>query len=441
MSALDVAAVRTQFPALALTDDGHPRIYLDGAGGTQVPQRVIDAMSSYLFRHNANSHGSFRTSRETDALVESAHAAMADFLNAPSAREIVFGLNMTTLTFQFSRSIGRTLRAGDEIVITRLDHDANRAPWLALQEQGIVVKEVDFDTEDCTLLVDSSPRGAGPCLADLLGPRTRLVAVGLASNAVGTINPIRRIADMVHAVGGWLWVDAVHYAPHGSIDVQALVSDFLVCSSYKFFGPHAGVLWGREECLERLPAYKVRPAGDQPPDKFETGTPSFEAQAGVLAAIEYLADLGDKFGTGCAGEQPSAGGRRLSLKRAMAAIEAYERPLFKRFATGLSAIPGLRLYGIRDVTRFDQRTPTAAFRLDGHAPDAVAERLAERGIYVWAGNFYAVAVSERLGVEESGGFVRAGLVHYNTQEEVDTCLECLHEMAEEDPLAELSEKS
>jgi cysteine desulfurase family protein (TIGR01976 family) len=266
-------------------------------------------------------------------------------------------------------------------------------------------------------------------LAAKLNPRTKVVAVGYASNAVGTVNPIAKIAEMAHAAGAWLWVDAVHYAPHGPIDVQALDCDFLVCSPYKFFGPHAGVVWGRYDLLERLQAYKVRPARDLPPDKFETGTQAHEAQAGVLAAVTYLAELGEEFGPSFAAQFPGFTGRRLALKQALAAIQAYERPLFERFVSGLLAIPGLSFYGIRDASRFDQRTPTAAFRLEGHSPDEVAEHLARRGVYVWSGNFYAVAVTERLGLEAAGGVVRAGLAHYNTAEEVEYCLACIREIA------------
>lgn len=421
MHTLDLSPLRSQFPALALRDAGRPAVYLDGPGGTQVPQRVADAMARYLLCTNANHGGSFHTSRESDAVLAAAHEAMADLLNASSAREIVFGANMTTLTFAFSRTISRHLRPGDEILITRLDHDADRAPWLALAEQGVAVREVDFDPADCTLRLDD--------LAAKLSPRTKVVAVGYASNAVGTINPISQIAAMAHAVGAWLWVDAVHYVPHGPVDVQALGCDFLVCSPYKFFGPHSGVVWGRHDLLEQLRAYKVRPAGDSSPDKFETGTQSHEAQAGVLAAVEYLAELGEEFGAHLADQFPGFSGRRRALKQAMAAIQAYERDLFERFVAGLLAIPGLSFYGIRDFARFGQRTPTAAFRLAGHTPAQVAEHLAQRGVYVWAGNFYAIAVTEDLGLEDSGGVVRAGLAHYNTAEEVDYCLACLREIA------------
>ena len=421
MSSIDLSLVRGRFPALALRDAGRPAVYFDGPGGTQVPQSVVDAMGRYLIQANANHGGAFRTSRESDAILAAAHEAMADLLNAPSAQEIVFGANMTTLTFAFSRAIGRELVPGDEVIITRLDHDADRAPWLALTERGVVVHEIDFDPADCTLRLDD--------LAAKLNERTKVVAIGYASNAVGTVNPIAQIAEMAHSVGAWLWVDAVHYAPHGPIDVQALDCDFLVCSPYKFFGPHAGVVWGRYKLLERLRAYKVRPAGDLPPDKFETGTQMHEAQAGVLAAVEYLAELGDEFGAQFANRFPGFTGRRLALKQALAAIQAYEQPLFERFVTGLLEIPGLSFYGIRDFNRFDQRTPTAAFRIAGHSPDEVGESLALRGVYVWSGNFYAVAVTERLSLEASGGVIRAGLAHYNTQEEVDYCLACLREIA------------
>ncbi len=419
MSQLDLSFVRSQFPALALVDAGRPAVYFDGPGGTQVPQRVIDAMAHYLIRSNANHGGAFRTSRESDAVLHAAHEAMADLLNAASPAEIVFGANMTTLTFAVSRAIGRELAPGDEVLITKLDHDANRAPWLALAEKGVVVKEVDFDPADCTLRLDD--------LQSKLGPKTKLVAVGYASNAVGTVNPIPEIARLVHAAGAWLWVDAVHYVPHGPVDVQALGCDFLICSPYKFFGPHSGTLWGRHELLEQLRAYKVRPAGNASPDKFETGTQAHEAQAGVLAAVEYLAELGSMCGGEFEGQFPGFTGSRLALKQAMAAIKAYERDLFAHFAQGLRAIPGLTFYGIADPSQFDRRTPTAAFRLAGKHPDEVAEHLARRGVYVWSGNFYALAVTERLGIEESGGVVRAGLAHYNTREEVDYCLKCLQE--------------
>jgi cysteine desulfurase family protein (TIGR01976 family) len=421
MEPINLSPIRSQFPALALQDGGRPAIYFDGAGGTQVPQRVLDAMNYYLVHTNANHGGPFRTGRESDAISEAAHEGMADFLNAPSAKEIVFGTNMTSLTFQMSRAIGKRLGPGDEIIITRLDHDANRAPWSALTEKGVVVREVDFDPADCTLRLDE--------LKGYLNHKTRLVAVGYASNAVGTINPIAEITELAHQVGAWVWVDAVAYAPNGPIDVQALGCDFLVCSPYKFCGPHAGVVWGRYELMNELKAYKVRPASDLPPAKFETGTPSYEDQAGVLATLEYLAEVGTTYGSRYAPEYPGLSGRRLALKQAMCAIRDYERHLFKPFFEGLMSIPGLTLYGIKDPSRFGQRTPTAGFRMAKYTPYEAAEFLGRRGVYVWPGNFYALATTERLGIEETGGMIRANLAHYNTFEEVDYCIECLREMA------------
>jgi cysteine desulfurase family protein (TIGR01976 family) len=411
----DLSVLRQQFPALQQTDvHGRPYVYFDGPGGTQVPQAVIDAMADYLAHANANTHGAYLTSQRTDQAIVEARQAMADFLNAPSPDEIVFGPNMTTLTFNLSRAIGRELRPGDEIVVTRLDHDANIAPWVALEERGVVVRHADFNPADCTLDVEG--------LAGLISERTRLVAVGYASNAVGSINDVRRIGELAHAVGAWMYVDAVHYAPHGPIDVQAIDCDWLVCSAYKFFGPHMGVLYGRYDLLDHLRAYKVRPAEDHPPDKFETGTKNHEGMAGTAAAVNYLADLGAEFGAPFVRDFPGLSGRRLHLKTAMAAIRAYERPLAERLVRGLGAIPGVTVYGITDPARFDQRAPTVAFRLGGYTPRQVAERLGEEGIFVWDGNYYALAVTERLGVEESGGMVRVGIAHYNTPEEVERLL-------------------
>jgi cysteine desulfurase family protein (TIGR01976 family) len=345
---------------------------------------------------------------------------VADLLNASQAEEIVFGPNMTSLTFSLSRAIGRTLEPGDEIVVTRLDHDANIAPWLALEERGVVVRHADFDPGDCTLDMDSLKSAINPC--------TKLVALGYASNAVGSINDVARVASLAHAVGAWLYVDAVHYVPHGPIDVQALDCDFLVCSVYKFFGPHLGALYGRFEYLESLPAYKVRPAGDGPPDKFETGTPSFEAMAGATAAVDYIASVGHRYGAELADQFAGFEGRRLDLKTGMAAIRTYETGLCQRLITGLQEIPGLRIYGITDPEKLDRRVPTVSFTLAGTSPQEIAVRLAEANIFVWNGNFYALAVTERLGLEEHGGLLRVGLVHYNTAEETDYLLGVLADM-------------
>lgn len=417
----DLSPLRSRFPALAEKDEhGCPYVYFDGPGGTQVPQTVIEAMADYLRRANANHGGHFVTSRRNDEMIDQARAAMADFLNASSPHEIVFGANMTTLTFNLSRAIGSILQPGDEIVVTRLDHDANISPWLALEDQGVRVRWADFEVEDCRLNLQH--------LASLLTDRTKLVAVGYASNAVGTINPIGRIAALVRNVGAWLWVDAVHYAPHGPIDVQSLGCDFLVCSAYKFFGPHLGVLWARLDLLEELPAYKVRPADPNPPHKFETGTLNHEGLAGLTAAINYLAALGREYGPQFAAELDHYQGRRKELKQAMKTIVAYERPLFAYLMAQVQEIPGITIYGITNPDEFAERCPTLAFTGAGFTPRQIAAYLGDRGIFVWDGNYYALSVTERLNVENSGGMVRAGLVHYNTRAEVDRLLVALREM-------------
>jgi cysteine desulfurase family protein (TIGR01976 family) len=421
LSIPDLSPVRRQFPALQQTDElDRPYAYFDGPGGTQVPQVVIDAMADYLVTANANHGGHFPTSRRSDKMIELARIAMADFLNANSAQEIVFGANMTSLTFKMSRAISRMLQPGDEIVVTRLDHDANIAPWKALAEQGIEIKEADFDIEDCRLDLEH--------LASLITERTKLVAVGYASNAVGTINPIGRIAALARNVGAWLWVDAVHYAPHGPIDVQSLGCDFLVCSPYKFFGPHAGVLWGRLELLEKLPAYKVRPADPNPPDKFETGTQNHEGINGIMAAIDYLAAMGDEYGAQFVDELTRYDGRRKALKQAMHAIAAYERSLFTYLMAEIQQIPGITIYGITNPDEFNERCPTLAFTREGFTPQQIASYLGNQSIFVWDGNYYALSVTERLGLEESGGMVRVGLAHYNTREEVDRLIAALKSM-------------
>jgi len=418
---LDVSALRAKFPALQQTDDqGRPFIFFDGPGGTQVPYMVLEAISNYLIQANANKGGHFVTSHRNETVYREARLALADFLNAASPQEIVFGANMTTLTYSLSRSIGRLLHPGDEIIVTRLDHDANVAPWLALEEVGAIIKWVDFDLEDCRLDIDH--------LASLLTSKTKLVAVGYASNAVGTINPIPRIAALTHGVGAWLWVDAVHYAPHGPIDVQALGCDFLVCSAYKFFGPHIGVLWGKFDLLQQLPAYQVRPANPEPPYKFEIGTLNQEGIAGTTAAIDYLAYLGREYGAPFAAELSRYEGRRKELKQAMKAVAAYERSLFEYLLAGLNAVPGIRIYGITEPEAFDERCPTVAFTREGFTPSQIAQYLGGQNIFVWDGNYYALGVTQRLGVEEKGGMVRVGLIHYNTREEVDRLLTVLREM-------------
>jgi len=408
---LDPHALRTQFPALRRTVNGGPAVFLDGPGGTQSPARVIDALADYLRHGSSNLGGPFLTSHEADAAADNARRAMMDMLNARRPEEIVFGQNMTSLTFSVSRAIAQTWQPGDEIVVTRLDHDANISPWLrAAEDRGVSVRWLDFHPADCTLALEQLPA--------LLGKRTRLVAVNYASNAVGSISDVGRVAALAHQVGAWVYVDAVHYAPHDLIDVQALDCDFLACSVYKFFGPHTGVLYGKYELLDGLTAYKVRPASDEPPGKWETGTQSFESLCGVTAAVDYLAQVGGGQGT-----------RRERLAQAMGAIKTYEMGLSEYFLREVRRIPGLRVYGITDVESLAHRTPTFAVSLEGRAPQDVATWLGERGFFVWHGHYYAIAVMERLGTLESGGLVRIGFVHYNTVEEIDALIAALGELA------------
>ena len=413
MPAFDVEALRRRFPALAIEDGGRPVALFDGPGGTQVPESVIAAIGDYYRTSNANHDGPFLTSRRSDEIVHEAHQAMADMLGAASADEIKFGANMTSLTFHISRSIGATMAPGDEIVVTILDHEGNVGPWKAIAaDRGLVVRTVDIRESDVTLDLAT--------LDAVLGPRTKLVAVGYASNAVGTINPVAEIVRRAHAVGAWTYIDAVHAAPHLAIDVRALGTDFLACSTYKFFGPHAGVLYGRADILAALPPYKLVPATD----RFETGTGNFEGLAGVTAAVEYLADVGVAYG-GTPEDHP----RRERVLGGMRAIRNYELELYRRLADGLETIPGLTMYGITDRSRFDERTPTAAIRLAGIAPREVAAALGDEGIAVWDGDFYATGLIDRLGLADTGGVVRIGLTHYNTSGEVDRLLESLGRIA------------
>jgi cysteine desulfurase family protein (TIGR01976 family) len=408
-SAIDLAWVRSQFPTLSQTVNGQPAVFLDGPGGTQVPQRVIDAISWYLQRNNANTGGAYATSRNTDAMIAGARSAMADFLNC-DADEVAFGPNMTTLTFAMSRAIGRELGSGDEIVLTHLDHDANVSPWRALEERGVTIRMVEIHDADCTLDMDD--------LASKITARTKLVAVGYASNAVGTINDVKEIVQLAHRQGAMAYIDAVHYAPHGPIDVRTLDCDFLVCSTYKFFGPHMGVLYGKREHLQRLQPYKVRANTNAIPNRWEWGTLNHECIAGIAACVDYLADLGRQV-------NPAVGSRRAALLAAFQAIQGHERALMRTLIAGLLAIPGVKLYGISDVKRFDRRCPTLAARINGHTPLELATKLGERGFFTWDGNYYALNLTERLDVEKDGGFLRIGLAHYNTGEEVEQLLTAL----------------
>jgi cysteine desulfurase family protein (TIGR01976 family) len=411
--AFDIAWVREQFPSLKLQVHGQAAAFLDGPAGTQVPKQVMDAVENYFLTANANTYGAFLTSRRTNETILSARAAMADFFNCDPAL-VVFGQNMTTITFALARAIGRELEAGDEIVVTTLDHDANVAPWRALEEKGVVIRQAGIREEDCTLDLED--------LKQKINGKTKVVAVGYASNMVGTINPLAEITKWAHAAGALMFVDAVHYAPHGLIDVRALDCDFLACSPYKFFGPHMGTLYGKREHLEKFKPYKVRPATNTSPECWETGTQVQELIAGIGAAVDYIAELGRH----C---NPGARSRREALAAAYRATHQYETALLSRLIAGLQTIPGMRIFGITDAKRFDQRCSTLSFRLGERNPTEVAAFLGERGIFTWDGNFYALNLSERLGVEQHGGVLRVGLVHYNTAEEVDRLLAALRELS------------
>jgi cysteine desulfurase family protein (TIGR01976 family) len=413
VTAPDLKSIRAQFPALTRTVNGNPAVFLDGPGGTQVPQSVIDAISQYLAQDNANIGGAYVTSRNSDKIVAEARAAMADFFHC-DADEVIFGQNMTALTFMLSRSIGRELGPGDEVVLTLLDHDANFSPWRALEERGVTIRTVDFNPTDCTLDMND--------MARKITSRTKVVAVGYASNAVGTINDVKEIVRLAKNVGALSYIDAVHYTPHGLIDVRSLDCDFLVCSTYKFFGPHMGVLFGKREHLKRMQPYKVRPLTNEIPFRWEFGTLNHECIAGITACVDYLADLGRQANSGVTK-------RRAAIVAAYQAIAQHEHAMMERLISGLTKIRGLKLYGISDPKRFEHRCPTIALRIDGHTPLELATKLGDRGFFTWDGNYYALNVTERLDVEKSGGFLRIGLVHYNTMEEVDRLLAALREIA------------
>lgn len=406
---LDVDRIRARFPALTRTLDGERVVFLDGPAGSQVPQEVADAVSRYLLTTNANTHGAFATSLESDEILEQARAAVAAFLNAGDPREVVFGPNMTTLTFALSRSLGRTWKPGDEVVLTQLDHDANVMPWvLAARDAGATVRTVPVHAGDATLDLDAFDAA--------LSERTRLVAFGAASNSVGTLNPIADLTRRAHAAGAEVFVDAVHYAPHALTDVAAWGCDYLACSAYKFFGPHVGILWGRHDRMRALPAYQVRPAGDDMPNRFSIGTQNHEGIAGTLAAVDYLAGLG------------GGGARRPALERAFAAIVLHERALLERLLRGLAEQPDYRVWGIAEPARLAERVPTVSITHTRIGPDALAAALAARGIFVWSGNYYALELSQTLG-REPEGMVRIGLLHYNTAAEIDRLLAALRSIA------------
>jgi cysteine desulfurase family protein (TIGR01976 family) len=410
---MDLPWVRQQFPSLNQTVNGQPTAFFDAPGGTQVPQRVIDAIANYLSTSNANAGGAFLTSQRTDRMIADARAAMADFFNCASD-EVVFGANMTTLTFALSRALGRELKSGDELLVSCLDHDANVSPWVCLEERGVKVRTADIKPGDCTLDMFD--------LSATIRRNTRMVAVGWAANAVGTINDVHEIVRLAHAAGSMAFLDAVHYAPHGPIDVRALDCDFLACSSYKFFGPHLGILFGKCEQLQRLRPYKLRACTEKLPDRWETGTQNHECLAGLIAAIDYIADVGRH-------HDPEVKTRREAILAAYEVFQQHERELVEQLINGVLAIPGLTFYGIKDAAKFDQRTPTVAIRMEGYTPRELATHLGESGIFTWDGNYYAVDLAERLGVQQSGGMLRIGLAHYNTAEEVERLLAELRGLA------------
>ena len=405
-SAFDVADCRRQFPALSIADEGRPRVYFDNPAGTQVPHQVIDRTVACLTRCNANLGGYFTTTVEAGAVVDLAHQACADFYNAASPAEIVFGQNMTSLTLHMSRCLGKRFRPGDEIVLSRMDHDANVAPWLLLAEDlGLTVRWMEFDTDSYEFPDDA--------LSKVLSDKTRLLAMGMASNCTGTVNDVKRFAAEARAAGAIVYLDAVQYAPHYAIDVQYLSADFVVSSAYKWFGPHQGVLWGREALLRETFGYKVRPAGDDLPHKFETGTLSHEGMAGTLGAIEYL----EQFGTGET--------RARKIATAWDAIASYEQKLTLRLIQGLKSFKGLTVRGITSANAMHRRVPTVSFTLEGHHPQRLAQAFARDNIFVWSGHNYAIEPVTRMGLMDKGGVLRVGLAHYNTEAEVDDFLGAL----------------
>ena len=417
--ALNIKTIREQFPALALKDEGKARIYLDNPGGTQVPRQVLERMEHYLIHTNSNHGGPFRTSVESDKVLKDAHQGMADLLNAKSADEIVFGANMTSLTFAVSRSIGRLLKHGDVILLTRMDHDGNVGPWLHLAEDlGLEVKWLNFDLKTYEYDLEEAQ-------SIFKDNNIKLAAINYASNCLGTINNVKALTEMAHLSDTLVFVDAVQYVPHGPTDVQDIGCDFLACSPYKFFGPHQGVLWGKAELLEKLEAYKVRPAENTAPGKFETGTQLHEGQAGTLGVLEYLEWLGETMGAEYLANFPEFSGRRKKLHAAMLAIQDYEQTLSSRLIEGLQNLAGVDVKGISAVKDLARRVPTVSFTVKNQNPEEIAVKLSAENIFVWHGHNYALEAVRLMGIEEAGGVVRIGPVHYNTLEEIDRTLEVL----------------
>lgn len=416
MKPYDVEYVRRQFPALSLLINGFPAVYLDGPGGTQVPRRVIDAVTGYLAHCNANEGGLFYTSRESDRLLRESRLAMAEFLGA-EADEVSFGQNTTTLMFQLALALGRDRqKEKSEILITELDHEANRGPWEALAEWGYTIREVRLDPETCE--IDMGDYQAK------LSERTAVAAFGYASNGVGTVNDVQRMVELAHQAGALTVVDAVHYALHGSIAVKEIGADFLLCSAYKFFGPHLGVFYGRKEIFDKLRTYRLKVQSDAAPYRMETGTLNLEGIAGAREAVEFIADLGRQFGR--TQEELGASERRRAIVAGMQAVEEYEQPLARRLLEGLSALKKVKVYGPRAGSK---RTSTISFTVEGINSARVAEQLGEKGFFVWAGHFYAIRLVERLGLLDQGGLVRVGLSPYNTSGEIERLLDELAQIA------------
>ena len=409
-----IEKIRDCFPSLERTVGGRKAVFFDGPGGSQVPSSVTEAMSDYLLRSNANTGMSFETSLETDVLISETLQSCADFIGCDDPTEIVFGQNMTSLNFQLASALSRTWEPGDEVVVTRLDHDGNVGPWsLAAEWSGATLRKIGIRPEDCTLDMESAH--------ETITERTVLVAVGAASNLSGTINDVKRIIEIAHGVGAEVVVDAVHYAPHSLIDVSDLGCDFLLCSPYKFFGPHQGILWGKKDRLEELPVAKLRVATEELPFRWMTGTQSHEGMAGTKAAIEHIAWIGREYSG-----NPELS-RRDAIIEAYDAIEQYERGLFLRMLEGLEGIEGLKIWGITEPNRISERAPTVSFTHPSLSAKEIGRRLAERGVFVWAGNFYALELTEALGLEPEG-VLRAGLLHYNSLEEVDFFIESVAEI-------------
>ncbi|UCI05462.1 cysteine desulfurase-like protein [Mesorhizobium sp. B1-1-8] len=411
MATFPIEAVRGKFPALSLTDEGRRRIYLDNPAGTQVSQTVADAVSFCLITTNANLGGFFETTLAAQKVVDDAHLAMADFLGAASPQEIIIGANMTTLTYHMSRTLGRGFDPGDEIIVTRMDHEGNVSPWLQLAEDlGLVVRFLPFDEQSWQI--------EEAALEALLSERTRLVALNYASNLTGSINRVKSLTETARQAGALVYVDAVQFAPHGLIDVQALGCDFLVCSAYKFFGPHMGILWGRRDVIDALEPYKCRCSSNGLPERFELGTPQIELMAGLTAAVDYFADLGAAAGEG--------GSRRQRIARAFDVSTAYENGLALKLISGLSNIEGLTIRGITDPARMGERVPTVSFTVDGIAPETIVRQMNAEGIFLWSGHSYAWEIVHQLGIPAEQGVVRIGVAHYNTAAEIDETLESVH---------------